>query len=111
MTDTAKPDGTSRQNSVWPRSHRVGRPVAPIADDVRRTELMVDRARRNADGWAPENVRDAEQQIDRLGDRLSELKSKGPESFPAKALELLTFAGMIVSIFGNGLFIYRKATN
>ena len=82
-----------------------------IADDIRRTELMVGRARRDADELTPENVRDAEQQIARLGDRLSELKSKRPDSLPAKALELLALAGMIVTIFGNGLFIYRKATS
>lgn len=81
-----------------------------ISEDIQRAELMVEHVRSSKDELTPEEVRDTEQQIARLSDRVSELKSEGPESRPARTLELLAFCGMIVSIVGNGLFIYRKAT-
>tara|TARA_A100000171_G_C2089540_1_gene123817 strand:- start:38 stop:406 length:369 start_codon:yes stop_codon:yes gene_type:complete len=80
-----------------------------IENDIRRTESMVDSARNKAGGLTSADMQVAKQQAAQLGDRLLKIKAVGPESLPARALELLAFAGMFVSIIGSGLFIYRKA--
>lgn len=80
-----------------------------IENDIRRTEVMVDSARNNAGGLTSADMQVARQQAAQLGDRLLKIKAVGPESLPARALELLAFAGMFVSIIGNTLFIYGKA--
>lgn len=84
--------------------------VDSLSDDIRLTEALVDEALKERDGLTPERASEMRSKVTRLNERLTELKVSGPPSSAGRILETVSLAAMVVSIAGNGVYIYRKAT-
>ncbi|WP_404308701.1 hypothetical protein [Neorhodopirellula lusitana] len=95
---------------VLGRSYRIDQVELDQLDaEIGRVETFVDQEVRIEGKLSPERAREVRQSAARLRSRLSELQSNSQGSLPAQTLNALAMTGMVVSILGNGLYLYRKS--
>ncbi|SMP60861.1 hypothetical protein SAMN06265222_1076 [Neorhodopirellula lusitana] len=95
---------------VLGRSYRIDQVELDQLDaEIGRVKTFVDQELRIEGKLSPERAREVRQSAARLRSRLSELQSNSKRSLPAQTLSALAMTGMVVSILGNGLYLYRKS--
>lgn len=80
-----------------------------LADEIDQTKTLAERIASETND--AERLEELKARVAIHQERLDQLMARGPESAMARILEIVAFGGMLISIFANGVYIYRNAVH